>query len=462
MRGIARASTIGMAAALCVGCASKSANLRFNFTGADIKYKRDVLRKKIDLINLADPEGRRFRLPYDECYGREPGEVDPATEFTCALQAAETYYLSYPEFFWYFDTPAVGRRKDREYERRNRRSDDLAPPPQGLEAPESLYARYKRLQRLNDLAYSDAATSAALAIRRNKIQDTILINSEEYCRDFKLSLSDRSTGVNLAVGATASLLSGLGSIFADPTVIRSVSGASGILQGWRGQFNEHYLQNAAIRTVNAGIDLAREARLNEINRKRFFRYSNGGGKYQRREGDPGGRDRRIVPENRSIYGYGASWVVDWDKMYNFTTGAAQKARFDNLLRLAVQTGEATDDVAAGVENGGDGPAQPGANGAAQPGDTDAPLFQFEDGRDYSDTYLGITSVVVYSLEAAIRDAILFHDACRIDAGLEAASRAIEQINNPSLELLNRVTDEAGLTPAEPPQPAAPAAGLSES
>ncbi|MEM8986417.1 MAG: hypothetical protein AAGC95_06805 [Pseudomonadota bacterium] len=352
------------------------------YMGADMRFENEPLRK-IDLVSLIDPENRRTKISgcigQGKTKGGKPQKFDPTEEFNCALRAFDTYYMSNQSFILALDGEG-----------------EFATPSQ-------------------DLFYQNTAKSEALAVLRNKVQDTIIVHSEEYCRVFKLGLSDRTAGVNFVSGGLTTLLGGLGAIFTDPSLVRALSGSAGVVSGVRGQYNEAYLAGKAVATIVKGIDLRRDELLRDINKKRFFVAYNDTGK----DGAVRGANDNLQTGMRNIYGI--NWVVDWNKLYN--AGMApqnQTATYKDLVITAQAEGAATAKNAAPKKSQSQ---NVGVNAAPKP-----------------EQMLGVTSVTIYSLETALRDAIKFHSACTIDVGLDEAVESIEAMQNPSLDVITTVLE----------------------
>ena len=60
---------------------------------------------------------------------------------------------------------------------------------------------------------------------------------------------------------------------------------------------------------------------------------------------------------------------------------------------------------------------------------------------YERPYLALTSVAVYSTEAALRDAIRFQTHCSLAAGLKEATESIEKARRPSIETMTEAFDD---------------------
>ena len=200
-------------------------------TGADTVFTDDEPRP-VNLVDLIDPENRRQYI----CTGTSQSDAGDNT-IECAMAAFNTYYKK-------CESEADDTIKD------------------GSCVRKAYYSS----------PYGDKISSNLnLLRRRTQIQDEIIRVSQEYCRDYKLSLNEQITKTNFALGSIGTIAAGLGSIFTDPTTARSLSGAAAILSGVRAEYNQAYLQNLTVQVVTKGIDLKRLQILKDINGARYGR-----------------------------------------------------------------------------------------------------------------------------------------------------------------------------------------------
>ncbi|MEM9170274.1 MAG: Ig-like domain-containing protein [Pseudomonadota bacterium] len=376
---------------------------------------------------------------------------------------------------------------------------------------------------LYDKFYSQAAKSVAIAMRRSAIQDQVMVHSEYYCRFYKAQLHDLNISVNLAAGLTSGLLGGLATIFTDPTTVRSLAGSAAIVAAGRSEFNETMFSNLAIQTVIAGIDVARENVLRDINKKRFYPLNKDDIDELKSLPDEG----VINPGMFNTYGLRAS--IAWEDLYDREDGQVTYAgrpvgqardKIGNLMYeppiftfsdlLDRTSEEAAAQAAAGdgkmiaindkVETKEDQPIAEidvlandlNADGATLTVDSTAygtsevvevgeddekrtvvkytPRANFhgqdvirytitkdvgEDGAKKtveanaivdvtviadaseppSKKYLALSSVGVYTLEAALQDALRFQTQCSLASGLTAATESLKRVNAPTVDTL---------------------------
>ncbi|MBI3505565.1 MAG: hypothetical protein HY059_12045 [Proteobacteria bacterium] len=108
-------------------------------------------------------------------------------------------------------------------------------------------------------AYGEFASlsSEEKTSRRNEIQDEIFRASEQRCNAFKTYLQRLQSNTGFFGNSLATVLGGLGAIFTDAGVARSLAGAAGITTGVTSQFNESYFFSLTVPIISDGIDNAR-------------------------------------------------------------------------------------------------------------------------------------------------------------------------------------------------------------
>ncbi len=514
----------------------------------DKKRQRDLLEEKKSIESEAAALG-------DEIKG--DNNTSPSIELNCAIFAFYTYYLSYPQFS--FAINDLSFYLDNDYLNLKMIFDDLVPDaletpynderePATLSEQKTEIEKYSQIvasmsefeqQRLKgylsnglyDKFYEQASRSIAISMRRNSIQDSIMVHSEHYCRYFKARLHDTDIKVNLALGIASTALSGLATIFTDPTTVRALAGAGAIVSGSQSRYNEVMFANLAVQTVIAGIDLSRERILRDINSKRFFPLD----KDDIDEFKSLDNDGVLNPGMFNTYGLRAS--IEWDRLYNEKDGKLTYAgapveltrdklgnriykpsifSFSDLVERASfqeeEAGAASEEASEsenkppvvvndeGYETTEDKPividvlkndSDPeddelfilkakASHGTAVPIEDDGkkgkklkytpnPNFHGDDVIRYWVTdiaesdeadqerrtkmgfveirvipdgneppakkYLGLASVGVYSVEAAMRDSIRFQTSCSLAAGLTEATKAMEEARAPSVRTL---------------------------
>jgi|GEM_PF-5004565 len=510
-------------------------------TKKDQKKKRDTLLKEKEKL---EKEAKELGVKIDGDEG-----VNPTIELNCAIFAFYTYYLSYPQFN--FAINDLSYYLDNDYLNLKAIIQDLNPPELQFDPTEPTIGEnvgkledyvaslsefeQQRLKSylstgLYDKFFEQAAKSIAISMRRNSIQDQIMVHSENYCRYFKARLHDTDIKVNLGLGLASTALSGLATIFTDPTTVRALAGAAGITAGSQSRYNEVMFANLAVQTVIAGIDLSRERILREINGNRFFPLDkNDIDEFKGLE-----NDGILNPGMFNTYGLRAS--IPWDSLYGEQDGKLTYAghvipadgdkianlgyqppvfTFSELISRAALQEEGEDAAEAGetTETGNNPPiALPMEKktkedtpveidvleNVSDPDEQDADTltidqstttalsgsvavidngkklrytpranfhgkdvirYTVQDGRGGkargfvevtieadgeeppAKKYLGLASIGVYSVEAAMRDAIRFQTSCSLASGLTEATKAMEEARAPSVETLTNSLKE---------------------
>lgn len=130
------------------------------------------------------------------------------------------------------------------------------PPFISAEAEKSLTELYA--------AYRNFEDSGRGPEGRNQIQDEILRASEQRCNVYKGYIRRTQSSSNFVFGSLATLLGGLGAIFTDATVARSLAGSAGIVSGINAEYQQAYFSNLATEVIVDGIETRRKRIRNEI------------------------------------------------------------------------------------------------------------------------------------------------------------------------------------------------------
>ena len=289
-------------------------------TGAQKKQREALLKEKSKIEEEAKKLGADLNI----------GEkLNPAIELNCALYAFHTYYLSFPQFefairdlssfahdtyAWdlFFDDDAGFDQTEQNH--RARTTEEISKAIEGMSQNQQARLRAYFAAGLYEKFYEESSRSIAIAMRRNAIQDQVMVHSENYCRFFKTQLHDTDIKVNMMTGIASTVLGGLATIFTDPTTVRALAGSAAIVSGGQSKYNEVMFANLAVQTVIAGIDLKRERILRDINEKRFFPLD----KDDIEEFKGLDNDGVLNPGMFNTYGIRAS--VGWDHLYGEENG----------------------------------------------------------------------------------------------------------------------------------------------
>jgi hypothetical protein len=354
---------------------------------------------RIDIVNAIDPEDRRVKLNVycartDSAKSKEAKEAD-ATDLQCALAAFETYWMTYIEFEEYLrqfgppiSSPEKSPKQSPVTDTQTARSYNKTLLPQLL--PEGLM----------DEVSKKKADSYALAMRRNELQDSIIRHSDDYCRRFQAHTSDVRSLFNVTAGGLTTLLGGLGSIFTDAATARALAGAAGITSGINAQYESAFFQQQALSTIFAGIGYRRERIAAQISNRRF------------RVLEPNAK--KIKPNFTVV----ASLMRDGrihESVASYSGLELASLPADENLLYVVDFGD----------EGAEGETTDQANDAA-----DSPKAKEKDDpklrqRLEDQGPVALVSVASYTLERAIGDALVYHQACSLTEGLAEAERSIE-------------------------------------
>jgi hypothetical protein len=320
---------LGLAA--CVSDGKPSNPLRSSVTEPMSFEERETA--EIDLISLIDPEERRFALPGRNCGlpRNMPRDKDKrrkiyVNEMSCAIAAFQTYYMTWPQFQQYVSV-----------------ADDS--------------------KTANDEHFKRSVNSLALAIKRNQIQDRIMLRSDALCLDFqrRLGLQVRvendTTLNNWLYNSRARIFGGVGSLFLDSDVIWALTNATRI-SGVPGYISdEDRIELKVLQIAGEGITLVREDKFEDINKRRFYRKA---------ESDP-------------MHG----------------------PRIGQKFRPLMQP------TGADITDG----APPGTSSTY---------------KDVQKT-IGVVSIGSYTLEQALTDVVEYHNYCSISSGLDRVTLEMEEL-----------------------------------
>ncbi|WOI54262.1 hypothetical protein [Parvularcula sp. LCG005] len=277
-------------------CAGQQRNPQFNSKTEPLQFEAERTGE-IDLVALIDPENRRLRLSSPVCVAaendikaRDDDKRAAATmqRLECAFRAFKTYTVSYDDFTAWEGTDA-------------------------------------------DVFYRRAAASVALAVRRNEVQDRLMMRSDALCRDFEhrlnidLSIDNDTNLSNMLLNSKRRIIGGVGSLLLGGDIVWALTTASRITDLPSYVHDEGQIEKTTLRIASDGLKLRRQQLFAEIDRRRRAPVRHGG--------------------------------------------------------LSLNEGSVAD---------------------------------------------GVTPVTIYTLERAIADALVYHNACSLNEGLQQAARIVEQ------------------------------------
>ncbi len=236
-----------MAAALagCAGGSKVSDNPQFSSKSEPMSFESAGV-DDIDIVRLIDPEGRGAYLPGESCDVNR--DVEGAPRFSkqevlmrrveCAFQAFKTYSLSHQEF--------------------------LTGPKGG------------------DAAYARFAGSPALAIRRNEIQDRMLLRSGALCRDFQrrlninIEIQNDTNLTNFMRNSQERIVDQVSSLFPGGEVVSAITSGTGITDVPRYVQDEGQIEKVTARLAINGMGMARREIIAQIDQTRTAPVRRGG------------------------------------------------------------------------------------------------------------------------------------------------------------------------------------------
>lgn len=223
---------------------------------------------------------------------------------------------------------------------------------------------------------------------------------------YKAGVGDAASGYRMGFGVASIATAGLASIFRDPATVGGLAGASAIFGGSRATIDEALFQEATLDVIFGGIDIARDRAFARIIEERYY--------FERRENE--GSDEATGASADAALGdaFAAPFTDPIARAWRaYAAGEAspnsvEAAIAADIARLVgVRRSFGTLDKVV----------------LASEGDRRRGLVTLDNARRQN---LQLTSVVTYTLESAITDALRVHAACSLPAGLDAASEAVSE------------------------------------
>jgi hypothetical protein len=113
-------------------------------------------------------------------------------------------------------------------------------------------------QGFYDPRYSGSANTPTAAARRDRIQDRIIMASNEACDQYVRHLLASQSDTSFAYGNAITATAGLGAILTPPSTTRALSGAAAIISGSRAEYNNAYFRELLAEVISRGIAIERD------------------------------------------------------------------------------------------------------------------------------------------------------------------------------------------------------------
>jgi hypothetical protein len=129
-------------------------------------------------------------------------------------------------------------------------------------------------KQLTDEAFSEAFDRAlrnfksTSTIDRNRIQDRLILASNEICENYKTLLKKKQAHFNYWSGTAATVFGAAGGVATGTNAARILSALSGASSGVRAEYNEQYFSDLAAHVVTKGINARRKEILGVITEAR--------------------------------------------------------------------------------------------------------------------------------------------------------------------------------------------------
>lgn len=110
--------------------------------------------------------------------------------------------------------------------------------------------------------------STDAAARRNRIQDRLILASNDLCENYKSRMKQKQSRFNFWSGTAATLFGAAGSLIPHAATAKIFSGLAGVATGTRAEYNQDYFADAAAHVITKSISLRRVTMLTEIETQR--------------------------------------------------------------------------------------------------------------------------------------------------------------------------------------------------
>ena len=112
--------------------------------------------------------------------------------------------------------------------------------------------------------YSRAETDEDKRLRRNRIQDRLILASNDGCEAFKTVLKRKQGDRNFEFGTATVLFGAAGAVASGATAAKTLAALAGASGGIRAEYNRDFFSDVAAHVITKGINSRRKEILNGI------------------------------------------------------------------------------------------------------------------------------------------------------------------------------------------------------
>ena len=112
------------------------------------------------------------------------------------------------------------------------------------------------------------ASGGDAKIARNKIQDRLILSSNDLCENYKSRLKQKQSRFNFFAGTAATLFGAAGSLLPHAATAKLLSGLSASATGIRAEYNHDYYADVTAHVITKAITLRRKTMLTDIDKLR--------------------------------------------------------------------------------------------------------------------------------------------------------------------------------------------------
>ncbi len=107
-------------------------------------------------------------------------------------------------------------------------------------------------------------------LSRNRVQDRIMMASNQLCEQYKVVLKKKQSNANFWFGTASTTFGAAGAVASGVQAAKNLSALSGLTSGVRAEYNQSYFSDLAAQVVTKGIDARRSEILEKINEAKLL------------------------------------------------------------------------------------------------------------------------------------------------------------------------------------------------
>lgn len=121
-----------------------------------------------------------------------------------------------------------------------------------------VYDRHPTATKCQDAVVAAGDLNDSMVMRRNRVQDRIIMASNQACDAYKRHLLATQSVANYMYGNATLLAAGLGATLKPASTAQALSGVAAILSGSRAEYNDAFFRKLLAEVVTRGISVERQ------------------------------------------------------------------------------------------------------------------------------------------------------------------------------------------------------------